>query len=84
MAAEPADANYRVVEVEIRAVPDQLAPDAVMTCPCPLAGRRCGDCCLISITGPPPFRVTPLGWALASLRLIWFRIQEPFLKHADD
>jgi hypothetical protein len=83
MAAEPADAAYRVVQIEIRPVPGQPA-EATYTCPCPLRGRRCWDCISPAIAGPPPFTVTPLGWALARLRLLWLAITEPLASHGDD
>ena len=74
MAAEPADATYRVVEIEIRPVPDQ-PPALELHCPCPARGLRCGDCCLIAFA-PPPFRATPLGWTLATGRRLGWRIRE--------
>jgi hypothetical protein len=42
-------------------------PEPLSSCPCPLRGRRCWDCSMIAFA-PPPFRATPLGWSLASLR----------------
>ena len=74
MAAEPADATYRVVEIEIRPVPDQ-PPEVTFTCPCPLKGLRCGDCMMIAFA-PPPFRATPVGWLLATARRAGWRIRE--------
>jgi hypothetical protein len=48
-----------------------------LTCPCPLRGLRCGDCMMIAFA-PPPFKATPLGWTLATLRRFGWRIRGLF------
>jgi len=48
-----------------------------LTCPCPLRGLRCGDCMLIAFA-PPPFKATPLGWALATARRLGWRVRSLF------
>jgi len=52
-----------------------LARDPRFSCPCPMRGLRCGDCMMIAFA-PPPFRATPLGWALASGRRLGWRIRQ--------
>ena len=50
-------------------------PEPLFSCPCPMRGLRCGDCMMIAFA-PPPFRATPLGWALASGRRLGWRIRQ--------
>ena len=50
-------------------------PEPLVSCPCPMRGLRCGDCMMIAFA-PPPFRATPLGWALASGRRLGWRIRQ--------
>ena len=50
-------------------------PEPLFSCPCPMRGLRCGDCLMIAFA-PPPFRATPLGWALASCRRLGWRIRQ--------
>jgi hypothetical protein len=40
-----------------------------------MRGVRCGDCMMIAFA-PPPFRATPLGWALATGRRLGWRIRQ--------
>jgi hypothetical protein len=54
-----------------------VEPEPLFSCPCPLRGLRCGDCMMIAF-GPPPFRATPLGWALVTGRRIGWRIRAVF------
>jgi hypothetical protein len=50
-------------------------PEPLFSCPCPMRGVRCGDCMMIAFA-PPPFRATPLGWALATGRRLGWRIRQ--------
>jgi hypothetical protein len=58
-------------------------PVQLGSCPCPLRGLRCGDCSMISFA-PPPFSATPLGWFLASMRRLGWRIRFAVLGESDD
>jgi hypothetical protein len=66
--------------LEIRPAPS-AEPAAELTCPCPLRGLRCGDCVMIAFA-PPPFTATRLGWTLATLRRIGWRIRGIFTRDA--
>jgi hypothetical protein len=58
-------------------------PESLGSCPCPLRGLRCGDCSMIAFA-PPPFRATPLGWALATARRAGWRIKWALFGEPDD
>jgi hypothetical protein len=50
-------------------------PQPLFNCPCPLRGLRCGGCMMVAFSAPP-FRATPLGWFLASLRRLGWRLRD--------
>jgi hypothetical protein len=58
-------------------------PESLGSCPCPLRGLRCGDCSMIAFA-PPPFKATPLGWALATARRAGWRTKWALFGEPDD
>jgi len=38
----------------------------VLTCPCPMVGKRCASCIVPQLGGRPPPR-HPLGWLMANV-----------------
>jgi len=82
MAATETEPESRLVTVTIRQAPE-AEPVAAFDCPCPARGLRCGDCMMIAF-GPPPFTATPLGWALATVRRLSWRLRRLFNPYDPD
>jgi hypothetical protein len=70
---QPTEPTYTLYLMRDPDTGEPLAePESLGSCPRPLRGLRCGDCSMIAFA-PPPFKATPLGWALATARRAGWR-----------